>query len=49
MGSNYNIHTPNEDSYYYCPNADCPCHETVTTEDNYRYYDLIFGSYDKCD
>lgn len=25
MGNNYNIHTPFDDSYYYCPDNSCPC------------------------
>jgi hypothetical protein len=35
MGSNYNIHAPNDDNYYYCPSEDCPCNGSSTHRDDY--------------
>ena len=40
MGSNYNIHETNDDSYYYCPNNECPCQGTTDhrTDDNHLVF-----------
>jgi hypothetical protein len=35
MGSNYNIHAPIDDNYYYCPSKDCPCNGSSTHRDDY--------------
>lgn len=34
MAANHNIHTPDDDNYYYCPNNNCPCHDNTAA-----YYD----------
>ncbi len=35
MGSNYNIHAPDDDNYYYCPSKDCLCNGSSTHRDDY--------------
>lgn len=30
MGKYYNIHSPGDDDYYYCPHDDCPCNDSPT-------------------
>jgi len=27
----YNVHSPDEDAYYYCPNKECVCNQTDKT------------------
>jgi hypothetical protein len=36
MGIYNNIHTTDDDEYYYCPNNECPCHGS-TDNDNDHY------------
>jgi hypothetical protein len=33
MAAHHNIHTPDDDNYYHCPNNDCPCNNVAA------YYD----------
>lgn len=37
MGPNYNIHSHDDDSYYYCPNNDCPCHDNGAIDNSGSY------------
>jgi len=54
MSSNYKIHEPNEDSYYYCPNDECPCNGSSThrndlifdLENAYADFKRVFPDYD---
>jgi len=32
MATNYGVHNPNDDSYYYCCNNDCACQDPSPTQ-----------------